>query len=318
MFLNHALMADLPHEYNWVNVYNRNYSPSTIHAYNTQLAEFFRKYLMERAMSVYEWKLPKEVNPYYFKWVLFRVGCIGLFNDPKLGHCALHCGLEGYDLYYYPKYMLFANPGLTEYTKETAVKREIGVDGILLNLKGDFTGVWDLVSFYADQLALLYESFGVNAIQAKNSNIFGAADKKIAEEMKKVTDLIMSGKPAVFSSKDLFRDDGHLNMESFSSPTDYFGTELLDNVRTILNNFDAEIGIPTAPEKRERLISDEVNSQSYEAMSRSEMWLEDLKNECKKANELLDFGIDVNFRYNVFDDTADMSEAYNDKEGGDE
>lgn len=306
----------LPHFYDYMNVYNRNYSPSTIHAYNTQLARFFRKYLYERAMSVYEWTLPEEINQYYFKWTLFTTGCIGLFNDPKFGHCALWGAFEGYDLYYYPKYMLFANPALQEERENKEIKKQIGVDCVLLNLKGDFTGIEDLVSFYADQLAVLYESFGVNAIQAKNTSIFGASNKKIAEEMKKTTDLVMSGKPAVFTSADIFRDDGKLNLEQFNTPSNYFGTEVLDNIRTILNNFDSEIGIPTAPEKRERLISDEVNSQSYEAMSRSEMWLEDLKKECKKANEILDFGIDVNFRYNVFDENADMTEEYN--EGGED
>ena len=296
----------LPFFYDHRNVANSLVDPSSIHCSSTGLAMFFKKYLMERAMSVYQWKLPKEFNPYYFKWVLFTCGFIGLFNDPKFGSVAQWCNFEDYNIYYYPKYALFTNPAFG--TK--VVKKEIDKDCVLLNLKGDFTGVYDIVSFYADQLAVLYESFGLNALQAKNTDIFGADDKKIAEEMKKVVDLVISGKPAVFTTNKLFREDGSLAVAQFKQAKDFFGNELLSSIDQVIKNFDAEIGIPTAnTKKKERLISDEVNSQKYEAMSRSEMWLEDLQNECKKAKELLNIDIDVSFRYNVFDELANVNEG---------
>lgn len=293
-----------PFYYDHMNLYNTNFAPSTIHANDTQLAKFFEKYLLERAMSVYEWDLPDSYNRYYFKYVLFTFGFIALFNDAKYGQVCQQCTLKGYDLYYYPREVIITNPAW-----ENAKELRIDKDCILLNLKGDFTGVLDLVQFYADQLAVLYESFGVNAMQAKNTDIYGCADKKSAEELKKTTDLVLSGKPAVFVSKDLFGEDGTLLVQQFKQAKDFFGDTLLDCVRVILNNFDAEIGIPTAPEKKERLISNEVNSKSYEAMTRSEMWLEDLKKECEKARKLLGINIDVNFRYNVFDELADSNES---------
>lgn len=295
----------IPFNYNYINVLNSLGDPSTVHVKNTGLSQFFKKYLMERAMSVYQWKLPKEINPYYFKWVLFTYGFICLFRDSKYGILAQQCSFEGYNIYYYPKYALITNPAF----KDRTVKREIDKDCILLNLKGDFTGVYDIVSFYSDQLAILYESFGVNALQAKNTDIYGAANKKTAEELKKAFDLVLSGNPTVITSNELFNEQGEIMMQQFKTVKDYFGTEILDNITEILHNFDAEIGIPTAnTKKKERLVTDEVNSQKYEAMSRSEMWLEDLQNECKKAKKLLHIDIDVNFRYNVFDELAKVNE----------
>lgn len=300
---------NLPIFYDHVNVHNCISEPSEIHAYNTGLGRFFRKYLMERAMSVYDIELPKGFNQYYFKWVLFSLGTIGIFEHPKYGVMAQWGTFKGYDIYYYPKRMIFTNPAF-----EKEEERTIGKDCVLLNLKGDFTGVYDIVSFYADQLAVLYESFGINAIQAKLTNIFGTDDKKTAEELKKTTDLVMSGKPAVFTTSKLFNEDGSLNCTQFNTESSYIGNELLSSIVEILHNFDAEIGIPTAnTKKKERLISDEVNSQKYEAMSRSEMWLEDLQKDVKKANEMFGINIKINFRYNVFDELAQTNEK-----GGDD
>lgn len=300
-----------PIYYDHMNLYNGLFAPSTTHTSNTQLERFFEKYLLERAMSVYDWTLPESYNRYYFKYVLWTFGFIALFNDKKYGQVCQQCTLKGYDLYYYPREVIITNPAWKD-----AKTLRVDEEAILLNLKGDFTGIMDIVQFYASQLAILYESFAVNAMQAKDTNIYGCADKKTAEELKKVTDLVLSGKLAVFTSKDLFNEDGSLTVQQFSQAKDFFGDTLLDCVRVILNNFDAEVGIPTAPEKRERLISNEVNSKSYEAMTRSEMWLEDLKKECEKARKLLGIDIDVNFRYNVFDELADSNESGLIEQGG--
>ena len=299
-----------PFFYDHINLYNSLSSPSDIHAYNTSLHTFFARYLFQRAMSVYEWKLPKEYNIHYFQWVLWTFGFICLFNDKDYGQLCQQCTLEGYDIYYYPRNAIVTNPA---FKKEK--KLRIDKDCVVLNLMGNFTGICDLVNFYADMLAVLYESFGVNAIQAKNTDIYGCADKKTAEEMKKVTDLVMSGKPAVFTSKELFNDDGTLTAQQFKNSTEYFGSELLDNIERILKNFDTEIGIPTAPSKKERLISREISSSSYESQTRAEMWLENLKRECEKARALLGIDIDVNFRYNVFDELADTNTAIATDEG---
>lgn len=287
--------GNAPYYYDHRNLYNSMTNPSDIHAYNVGLEKFFRKYLYERAMSVLDWKLPEEFNAYYFNWVLWCYGFIGLLDHPKFGKMCQFGTFEGYDIYYYPKYMIFNNPAFEE---PTGLKREIDKTCVLLNLKGDFTGIEDICSFYSSQLAVLYESFGINAIQAKNTDIYGVPDKKTAEELKKVTDLVMSGKPATFISKDIFTPDGNLMVQQFKQPKDYFGTELLDNVNRIFKNFDDEIGIPETIDKKERVNETELNMEAQKASTRLQFWVENLKKECRKAKTILDIDIDVNIRYN--------------------
>ena len=101
--------VDLPFMYDFINREWSRVSPNTVHCKNTQLTYFWCEQLMQRAMSVLKWKLPKEVNPYYFKWGINTFGIMGLFTHEKFGKLALIPGLKDYDIYYYPKTMIFAN-----------------------------------------------------------------------------------------------------------------------------------------------------------------------------------------------------------------
>ena len=49
----------IPASYETVNLVNSSTSPSTIHCANTELAWYFRKYLFQKALSVFEFDLPE-------------------------------------------------------------------------------------------------------------------------------------------------------------------------------------------------------------------------------------------------------------------
>lgn len=284
----------VPFMYDFVNSQWGLQSPSTVHCKNTCLSQMFSRYLFQRVASVFKWKLPDEINPYYFKWVINTFGYIGLFNMKEFGHVAMWGGFEGYDLYYYPKYMIFNSPAF----KETQ-RREINKDCVLLNLKGDFSGFYDLVSFYADQLALLFEDAGISMVSSKYANVFACDNKAAAESFKRMFDQISSGEPAAFIDRNLYNDDGTPRWMNFQSDlvSNYIIDKLMVDIRKVIQLFDIEVGIPSPnTEKRERMVTAEAEGTFDEARTRSEMWLEDLKKECKKAKDLLDFDIDVEFR----------------------
>lgn len=44
-----------PYDYEFINKYNAAVSPSTVHVKNTGLARFFKRYLLQEAMSVFKW-----------------------------------------------------------------------------------------------------------------------------------------------------------------------------------------------------------------------------------------------------------------------
>ena len=48
-----------PYYYDYINKQNSTVKPSTVHIHNTGLSMFFKRYLLQRAISVFKWKLPE-------------------------------------------------------------------------------------------------------------------------------------------------------------------------------------------------------------------------------------------------------------------
>lgn len=79
----------------------------------------------------------------------------------------------------------------------------------------------------------------------------------------------------------------------------YVVSDLLSDMRKIEAMFCTDIGIPNAnTDKKERLISDEVNANNVETSSRCEMWLEEIRKGLTKANEKYNLKLTVEWRVN--------------------
>ena len=68
-------------------------------------------------------------------------------------------------------------------------------------------------------------------------------------------------------------------------------------MRKIEEMFDTYIGIPNAnTDKRERLVTDEVNANNVETATRCELWLDSLKKGCQKVNDMFGLTLSVDWR----------------------
>lgn len=284
----------IPYSYEDINLRNGTVSPSTIHTANTALREFFTRYLLQKAMSVFKWQLPLTWAKNYFLYTLFSCGYIAVINTSKYGVIPQHCGLGGYNVFYQPNRAIISNPLLPN-----IIDLEIGRECEIIRLSPDWGGIGDLVGYYADQLALAGEAASINMLNSKVSFCFGADNKSSAESLKKMFDKIASGEPAVFYDTKLNRADGSKPWETFTQNVgqNYIVTDILTNMRTIENQFCTEIGLPNAnTDKRERMITDEVNANNTETFSRAAMWLENLKEDCKRVNTMFGTEISVDWR----------------------
>ena len=176
---------------------------------------------------------------------------------------------------------------------------QIGEDCEIVKLTPDWRGVYDIVSLYADMMAVTMESFGVNVINSKLAYVFAAESKTAAESMKKLYDQVASGEPAAFADKALFNDDGDPMWMDFSQnlKQNFIGLDLLEALTTIENKFSTMIGINNANlQKRERLITDEVNANNEDTRALCEVWLESMQESMQKANDMFDINISVKLR----------------------
>ena len=100
-----------PYDYQMMNEIYGQQSPSFIHT-NTTLSRFFRRYLLETAISVFEWKIPKLWARNYMLYALYAFGYIAVIDTDKFGVIPQHCGLGGYNVFYQPAYALITNTNL--------------------------------------------------------------------------------------------------------------------------------------------------------------------------------------------------------------
>lgn len=282
-------MTGAPYFYDYQNAIISQTTPNTVHVKNVGLTRFFQRYLLQKAISVFKWKMPSTWSRDYFLYTLYCGGFIAIVNTDKFGVIPQGCGLKGYNVFYHPRSVIIQNP-LISHTLEP----EIGRNCVLLKLQPDFCSIMDLVSFYAQEMALASEAVDVNLLNSKLSYVFTASNKNAAESLKKLYDRIASGEPAVVVDKALYNDDGSVCWEAFQQNVgqNYIVSDLLSDLRKIEAEFDTKVGIPNAnTDKKERLISDEVNANNVETRNLPELWLESLRQGCEEARKM--FGIDL-------------------------
>lgn len=285
-----------PFDYQTLNYYNASRSPSTVHVKNNRLRRFFRKYLFQKAISVFKWNLPEEWDKDYFLYTLYGMGYIAVIDTDKFGVICQGGALGGYNLYYRPAYIIITNPLI-----RGTITANLDTDCALIKLQPDYSSIMDIVGYYADQLALAAESLGINLLNVKSGTVFGADSKAKAESYKKMYDTLSDGDPAVVIDKKLLDDQGNPTWFPFTQhiKESYVVSDILSDMRKIESMFDTEIGIPNAnTDKKERLITDEVNANNIETATRCELWLEEIRKGLTKANEKYNLSLEVNWRVN--------------------
>lgn len=283
----------IPASYNRINEYNSAFSPSTVHCRNTGLVRYFERYLFQRAMAPIKINIPDEWAENYFQYLLYYWGYVAIINTDKYGVICQGCGIGGYDVFYQPKWVVITNPLL-----KGTIRANIGEETTLIKLQPDYGGIYDIVSYYADLMAIVSEAAGFSAINSKLAYVFATNNKSGAETMKKMYDNISSGNVAQFIDKTLFNEDGSPNWIMFNQKVKdtYIVTECLQDLKQIEQMFDEQIGIPSVINKKERMIQAEANSNNFSTMSNVVLWLESIQKGCEQANEMFGLNMSADWR----------------------
>lgn len=277
-------MSYIPLNYDKINLLTGTYTPPDIMAYDNESYRYWERSLFQRALSVIRIdNLPDnwhgDVKDFLF-WCLFRIGHVAMFNTNTYGKSFQPCGLNGFDFYYQPTEAIITNPKLK-------VNLRIHRDCEILKISPDYMGIWDIISRYARKLSIIDPALDMAFINSKYAIIMGSSTKAGAKFLEKMMDKVNEGKPGiVVDTSVLVSDDPVTKNEAIKDfsrkdiKSTYLGTDLLKDFMTIMNEFDSEIGIPTLPyEKKERMVSDEANSKTEDATSRSHVWV-DTMNDC--------------------------------------
>lgn len=280
-----------------ITVYNSMIDPSTVHVVNTGVMNMLRRYLIQRAISVFKFDcVPDTWDMDYFTYVLFIFGFEAVIKTDKYGVIPQYCTLDGRrNIFMQPSRVLVSNPLL-----RGNVNPVIGKECALIKMQPNYSGIYDLVTYYASMMAITLETAGINTWNSKFSWLFMADSKTDAESMKKLFDQI-GNQPAVFTTKQtMFDDTGAPKWQMFNQNVreNFIGLDLQEAFTKWNNQFDTFIGINNANyEKPERLNLDEVNANNDETISLCSIWKDTMKHGLDVANKLFDLNISVRFRF---------------------
>lgn len=279
----------IPMNYHNINVGAGTYNPSPVKAYNNRTFGYWVRALFQRAVSVIEFDLPDtwqgNIND-FFHYCLFRYGYVAIFDHKEFGLVFQPCTLSGFNFFYQPVDALISNPKYNATLK-------IGETCELLKLTPDYIGIWDVIEYYAERFSCLDNAINMSLINCKTPYILGAKNKTASSALKKILDLVNRGEPAVIFDEKLMNDPNTKDtpfqlLELLRDPKSaYLTTDQLADFRTILDNFDAEIGIPCLPyQKKERLVSDEATMRTYDGSARSLTWYNTLTSSIDEVKKL--------------------------------
>ena len=271
----------------------------------------FARYLTQKAISVFEWTMPETWSKNYVLYCLYCFGRVAVVNTDRFGIIAQACGLMGYNVYYQPTQAIITNALL-----RGNLTPRINVECTVLRLQPDYGGIMDLVTMYANLLAECAVAAGINLVNSKTAYGFATDKKSVSEAVKKAYDQAANGQPLVVVDKALANEpDGSFSgLDRFfrDVKSSYILSDLLSDMRKIEAMFDTDIGIPNAnTDKRERLISDEVNANNVETYSKCALWLEELQDACRRTRDM--FGVDLSVDWRKLPDIVpDISGGDND------
>ena len=195
----------------------------------------------------------------------------------------LKCSAYGVNVYERPTSVTVANPVLGTF------ERKIGTDCELIYLEGighGYGNLFNLVNVYAQKLASCDKSIDVNLFNTMATIIFKVKDRKGAQSAKAMFDQMSRGEPAVFVDDEMgVQTDGEeATIVTLKAKENFIADVVQLEKQRIVDEFLTMVGIQNAnAEKRERLISDEVNANNDEVINYASEWNYNLRVCCDKV-----------------------------------
>lgn len=218
-----------------------------------------------------------------------KVGVIPLYGNPG-----------GVGAWNQPVKAVFQNPIIHLRKSEFTLWEECGA----IILTPDYSGVFDIIDKYAKTLSTLDSTLNQSIINARVAYVFAAKNQAGAQTIKAVMDERNKGNPYIVYDADMFKDEKHdkadflldddmFTFVDFQVKENYITDKLLHDTETVYHQFDNEVGIPSNPqEKKERMVTNEIESNNVETVARFTTWMECLDDSIEKTKRLYPGEID--------------------------
>lgn len=262
-------------------------SPKDVDGVFNASSVFYNRELLRLVFSAYEFTGVPDTWDYDYMLTHLFVDGMFTITDTEVGVIPLRCGVTGVNYWDHPTEVQVAVPVLGSF------RRKIGEDCSLVKLQYDYSGIMPLVQRYATNLAMCDSAISVNLMNTKAAIIGQAEDAKQAQTLKKMFDEISAGKPFVVTRNGMVKIGESVIFNPVKQA--FVADDVLLVKNKIMNEFLTRIGIDNAnTDKRERLISDEVNANNEEADFSKNHWIKTVNEGLKEAGRL--YGLNITFK----------------------
>ena len=266
------------------------------------------------ALSMFEWEnLPDSMNARYLEMTLFYKGQAGLLYDKDYGFINTQATDSGYiNIYGLPSriqcYSYRYNEMRDLYVKGSG--EPIDKEAILVLNNYDRTPTATSLQLFAYRLAQAQRTADVN-IMAQRTPILITTDQRQEFSMRKLYEQYDGNTPVIYADKNSGLNPDAVRAIKTDAP--FIATDILQYKILIWNEFLSFLGISNLDEKRERLISSEIDSNNELVNMNLQSYLIPRKKACEEFNQKYGTNIDVKVRsdlYNIIKQYESVTNEY--------
>lgn len=270
-------------------------------------------------LSMFEWEnLPESMNARFLEMCLYYNGQGAMLYDDDYGYINTMASDGGYiNIYGLPTevtcYSYRFNQRRSLYMTDTG--EEKGKECILVMNNYERIPTQAMVTLFAYRLAEAQRTADVN-IKAQRTPVLITTDQKQYFTLKKMYEEYDGNTPAIFADKNVISPDA---LKALKTEAPFLANDIMEYQREIWNQFLTALGISNLSEKRERLISNEVDSNNELVNLNLQSQLIPRKEACKQFNEkyglMGEKAINVKVRsdlYNLVKEFESVTSDYND------
>ena len=239
------------------------------------------------AMNEWEWEgLPEGILPRHIEDFLFHKGMACFFKKPGGSFMCLACAPGG-NVNVYGDPLWYRAIGVNYHHKVNADHCVIIRNNLLALPTNDF------LLHYVNKLTEAERTMDVNIKACKTPVIFACDDKDVFS-FKQIFRQVDGNVPAIFADRALNLDA----ITAFQTGVKFLGNEIMDYKRSVESDLLTFLGQDNTPvDKKERLITDEAESNNQLIASFADLQLEARQQACEDINAM--FGLSISVRRRV-------------------
>ena len=269
-------------------------------------------------LSMFEWvNMPDSMSARFLEMCLYYNGQAALLYDDEIGFLNTMAADGGYiNIYGLPTelncYSYRFNQRRSLYTVDTG--EEKGKECILVMNNYERVPTAATIELFAYRLAEAQRTADVNISVATRFPLLLTTDQRQLHTLKKLYEEYEGNSPVIFADKNLITPDA---IKSIKTDAPFIANDIMEYKVKIWDEFLTFMGLNNLAEKKERLITNEANSNNEVINLNLQALLIPRKEACKQFNEkyglMGDKAIDVKVRsdlYNIIKQYESVTSDY--------